>query len=96
MLKTLTILLLFSSATSTVRVEVNVTPSVQAPRPSSSGSGALMGLGGAAGVGGGVVLVPSGHSLRACKPNLQPEQSAWKDLLLDANGQLCTVTKVPA
>ena len=92
MVKILTALLLLSSATATLRVEVNVTPSVQGP---ASNPGSLRGLESAAGVSGGVVSLPTWHRLSFCKPNLQPEQSAWKDLLLDANGQLCTVTRVP-
>ena len=93
MLKTLALLLLLANTSSTVRVDVTVTPSVRVPsgRRPGTAAGDLL-----AAPGIGVLQLPAGHTLVACKPNLEPEQSAWKELLENANGRLCTVTRVPA
>ena len=105
MLKPILLLLFLANGpTSTMRVDVNVTPSVNAPPPVTPPSPAKPGKAGtpgpasvlsgeAAGVGTAIAL-PKGHTLRACTPNLPPEQSAWKSLLEQADGQLCNVTKV--
>lgn len=106
MLKPILLLLLLANGpTATMKVDVNVTPSVSAPPPPAPGGApgsrgnpgnpALTAAQIGSAVGTGVAIaIPKGHTLRACTPNLPPEQSAWKSLLEDADGQLCNLTKV--
>ncbi|MBI2677682.1 MAG: hypothetical protein HYX28_02760 [Candidatus Koribacter versatilis] len=97
--KLLIVAMLATGGTASIGVNLTVTPGVQTPPPApprhpGSGWAPLVGAAGVAGTT--VVLWPKGHRLRACNPNLDPDSSAWRDLLKEANGRLCTVTRVPA
>lgn len=79
----------------TVRVNVTEGTPVAAPaRPGGRGplAPALMGIA----IGTTNVPWPRGRQRTACAPNLDPEESAWRELLEEADGRLCTVTYVPA
>src|SRR3954469_25108293 len=98
--KILIVAMLASGGATSIGVNLTVTPTVQGPPPVPTPhhpGGGWAPLVGAAGVAGGaVVLWPKGHRLRACNPNLDPDSSAWRELLKQADGRLCTVTRVPA
>src|SRR4051812_43839871 len=98
--KILIVAMLATVGTTSIGVQLTVTPSVATPPPGPpppthprGGWGPVIGT---AGVAGTVVLWPKGHRLRACNPNLDPDSSAWRELLKEANGRLCTVTRLPA
>ena len=95
------LLLLFFSDTVNLTVTVNPDTSVSATPPgppaTKPGSNALpAAVGGALGASPAVVLWPKGHRLAACTPNLEPRLSAWRDMLEENEGRLCTTTKVPS
>ena len=89
--------LLLSGGTTTLKINVVAEPGVKAPpavRPGDIGPWPIVGAGAIGGTG--VIYWPKGHRLRACQPNLDPDQSAWRELLKEADARLCSVTRVPA
>ena len=97
--KILIVAMLASGGTTTLTINVNATPGVQVkvPPPPVTDPNLLPALLGAGSVGtAGVIFWPRGHRLSACRPNVEPDQSAWKTLLKEADGRLCSVTRIPA
>jgi len=92
--------LMIFSDTVTLTVTVNPDASVSAtppPAPSASPAPATLGAAAAAAAGAttAVILWPRGHELAKCTPNLEPRFSAWREMLEESQGRLCTTTKVP-
>jgi len=101
MLTKILIVALLAANTTNIGVTVQLTPAVQTPGPSGHPGPGPLGAGPVAASVGGIattvpVAWPTGHKMRACNPNLEPDQSAWRDLLKEANARLCTVTRIPA
>lgn len=92
------LLLLFFSDTVNLTVTVSPDTTVSATPPAATpGSNAIpAAMGGALAASPAIVLWPKGHRLSACTPNLEPRLSAWRDMLEENQGRLCTTTKVPA